>query len=404
MQRVTTSTNINADITESKGIDWTMSTGSEKASSSLLIGVLALQGAFEEHEQCLHKIGCRTRQIRTVQDLLLTGTSNNNTNENDDLLEEIDGIILPGGESTAMGLIGSCSTYHSDNQNMWQCLQQFTKPIWGTCAGMILLAEQCIGTSAVIEDGQALIGGMNICVVRNYFGAQISSFELPVPGPPTVVVPIQSIPNNNDHAKDNTNDHDTTNTSTPSKDYPGIFIRAPAILSVGPDVTILGTVLATPCRQAAITLHELDRKIANGENVIKVGVVDVFERTNQDPNEPPPQLHTTTTTITKDSSNSTTGTSTTGGLRYKSTAKPSETNTIDSSKDNNTATSNSIHTVVLPGAADGTNAREVICAAQKGNLLCTAFHPELTTDYRWHEYFVQMVRKSKIKSEGNVST
>jgi glutamine amidotransferase PdxT len=52
-------------------------------------------------------------------------------------------------------------------------------------------------------------------------------------------------------------------------------------------------------------------------------------------------------------------------------------------------------TISLPGAADGTNAREVICAARKGNLLCTAFHPELTDDYRWHEYFVKMVKEAK---------
>jgi hypothetical protein len=51
--------------------------------------------------------------------------------------------------------------------------------------------------------------------------------------------------------------------------------------------------------------------------------------------------------------------------------------------------------IELPGAADGSNAREVICAVQKNNLLCTAFHPELTEDYRWHEYFANMVRKSK---------
>jgi 5'-phosphate synthase pdxT subunit len=51
------------------------------------------------------------------------------------------------------------------------------------------------------------------------------------------------------------------------------------------------------------------------------------------------------------------------------------------------------NTIVLPGAADGTNAREVICAVRQDNLLCTAFHPELTDDHRCHEYFVQMVKE-----------
>jgi 5'-phosphate synthase pdxT subunit len=53
--------------------------------------------------------------------------------------------------------------------------------------------------------------------------------------------------------------------------------------------------------------------------------------------------------------------------------------------------------IELPGAAtDGTNAREVICAVRKDNVLCTAFHPELTQDIRWHEYFVNMVRESML--------
>jgi pyridoxal 5'-phosphate synthase pdxT subunit len=311
--------------------------------SSLLIGVLALQGAFEEHEACLHAIGChRTRQVRTVQDLI-----------------DLDGIILPGGESTAMGLIGTTTASSSTStKNMWESLQEFPKPIWGTCAGMILLAEQCVGTSAVIQDGQALIGGMNICVARNYFGSQVSSFEMPIPGPPI------SKTTSNGTADD-----------ASSSSFPGIFIRAPAILTVGTDVEVLGTVVATPCRQAAITLQELDRKIANGENVIKLGVVDAFERKPQEPREV-----ALTTSIDSNCMQS--------PLRYKSTAT-STSGPIFLETDTNT------QSIELPGAADGTNARKVICAARKGNLLCTAFHPELTDDYRWHEYFIQMILESK---------
>jgi pyridoxal 5'-phosphate synthase pdxT subunit len=276
-------------------------------------------------------------------------------------LDDLDGIILPGGESTAMGLIGTSTVAMSSNgretdkkkKNMWECLQDFAlqKPVWGTCAGMILLSNQCIGTSAVIQNGQALIGGINICVVRNYFGSQVSSFEMPVPAPPSL---LQSQCNNN--------------SNEPKESFPGVFIRAPAILTAGDDVEILGKVIATPCRQAAITLHELDRKIANGENVIQMGVVDALERED-------------------------------AILRYKST-----TGTTDSTTDNTDAISKieqpidngQSKQIVLPGAADGTNAREVICAVRKGNLLCTAFHPELTNDYRWHEYFVQMVQQSEV--------
>ena len=248
-------------------------------------------------------------------------------------MEGLDGMVLPGGESTAMGLIGN-SAMNPDGKNVWDGLRDFmkTKPTWGTCAGMILLAEQCVGSSAVIENGQALIGGVNILVCRNYFGSQVSSFEMATPAPPGIAS---------------------------QETYPGVFIRAPAILSAGNDVTILGKVVATPCRQAAVVLQELERKIANGEKVVQMEVVDALERkSDQD-------------------------------INYRVVVKPAN-QTEEEKKE--TVEEGSI---MLPGAADGSNAREVISAVQKGNLLCTAFHPELTQDYRWHEYFRNMVVASK---------
>lgn len=234
-------------------------------------------------------------------------------------MESIDGIVLPGGESTAMGLIGGNSS------ELWDKLRNFSKPVWGTCAGMILLAEKCVNASAVIENGQSLIGNLNILVCRNYFGSQISSFEMPVPPPP----------------------NDSTDSS-----FPGVFIRAPAILSASSDVHILGRVVATPCRQAAATLAELDRKLSAGESIVA---------------QQPQQI----VTVSSNASGET----------------PASVQQSDSVNDEETLT--------LPGAAKGTNARNVICAARKGNLLCTAFHPELTDDYRWHRYFVDMVKESQ---------
>ena len=69
-----------------------------------------------------------------------------------------------------MGLIGH-------QTGIWDALKDFTqtKPTWGTCAGMILLANKCVGTSAVIQNGQSLIGGMDVLVCRNYFGSQVST-------------------------------------------------------------------------------------------------------------------------------------------------------------------------------------------------------------------------------------
>jgi glutamine amidotransferase PdxT len=239
-----------------------------------------------------------------------------------------------------MGLIGTSTKTH-DGKTMWECLQEFSqqKPTWGTCAGMILLAEKCIGTSAVIENGQSLIGGINITVCRNYFGSQVSSFEMATPPPPGI--------------------------GSADEPFPGVFIRAPAILSAGADVEVLGRVVATPCRQAAVTLVELERKIAAGENVVKMGVVDALERRSSQE------------------------------IDYIVVVKPSPDSAgaenLEKKKDANDSAK---ATISLPGAADGTNAREVICAARTGNLLCTAFHPEITDDYRWHKYFMQMVREA----------
>jgi 5'-phosphate synthase pdxT subunit len=248
-------------------------------------------------------------------------------------MEDIDGIVLPGGESTAMGLIGTASVHNG--KNVWEALKEFItkKPVWGTCAGMILLAERCVGASAVIENGQSLIGGMDILVCRNYFGSQVSSFEMATPAPPN---------------------------QSSTESYPGIFIRAPAILSAGKGVKILGKVVATPCRQAAVVLAELETKIKNGENVIQMGVVDALERNSGQ-----------------------------GGLDYRVVIKPPSSEGAEEKKEDAEGI------VSLPGAADGSNAREVICAVQNGNTLCTAFHPELTEDIRWHQYFADMVRESK---------
>lgn len=224
-----------------------------------------------------------------------------------------------------MGLIGT-----SGNGSMWTALQKFreTKPTWGTCAGMILLAEKCVGASAVIENGQALIGGVNVLVCRNYFGSQVSSFEMPTPPPDGVGEP-----------------------------FPGIFIRAPAILSAGPGVTVLSKVVATPCRQAAVLLRELERKMDAGENVVVMGVVNALERKSAQE------------------------------ISYKQVTKEE----VSLQEEKKEMIEDRLE---LPGAADGTNAREVICVVRKDNVLCTAFHPELTQDYRWHEYFANMVRES----------
>ena len=248
-----------------------------------------------------------------------------------------------------MGLIGDSTA------GMWDALRSFVasgKPTWGTCAGMILLAERCVGTSAVITKGQSLIGGVDILVCRNYFGSQISSFEMNTPPPPSPAVKLEDMP-----------EEDV------GRAFPGVFIRAPAILTTGPDVEVLGKVVAVPCRAAAVVLQELERKIEAGEKVVQMGVLDALDRKED------------------------------GGISYTNVKLHKDL--IDTAFEEEKKEINLVHEQInidLPGASDETNAREVICAVRKDNILCTAFHPEIADDLRWHSYFVGVVLEAKQKA------
>lgn len=112
------------------------------------IGVLALQGDFSEHIQILRRLGAEALEVRLPEDL-----------------EGLDGLIIPGGESTTIGKLAT--TY-----GFMEPLRRFAahKAIWGTCAGMIFMAKD-IGLD------QPLLGIMDIVVQRNAFGRQVDSFE-----------------------------------------------------------------------------------------------------------------------------------------------------------------------------------------------------------------------------------
>lgn len=113
------------------------------------IGVLALQGAFIEHIHALHRLGIEAVEVRLPEDL-----------------EGLDGLIIPGGESTTIGKLAVI-------YNLLGPLRQFARirPVWGTCAGMIFMAKD-------IGQDQPLLGLMDIIVERNAFGRQIDSFEV----------------------------------------------------------------------------------------------------------------------------------------------------------------------------------------------------------------------------------
>lgn len=191
---------------------------------SLKIGVLALQGAVSEHIRSLERAGAEAVAVKKTEQL-----------------DELDGLVIPGGESTTIGKL-------MRKYGFIERVREFSdagKPIFGTCAGLIVLAKNIEGQE------EPHLGLMDMTVARNAFGRQRESFEidLPITG---IEQPVRAV-----------------------------FIRAPLIREIGADVEVLA--------------------VYNGEMV----------------------------------------------------------------------------------------------TAREGHLLVSSFHPELTDDYRLHEYFTQMVRQSK---------
>ena len=121
---------------------------------NLRIGVLALQGDFKEHQLLLSGLGVESQKVRREAEL-----------------DEIDALIIPGGESTSMSNIAK--TF-----GLFPSLRAFAevKPVLGTCAGLIMLSDQVEGGI----EGQEFIGGLDIVTSRNAYGGQTHSFEAEV--------------------------------------------------------------------------------------------------------------------------------------------------------------------------------------------------------------------------------
>ncbi len=145
------------------------------------IGVLALQGDFQEHCEILKRIGVECREVRLPEDL-----------------DGLDGLILPGGESTTVGKLAT--TY-----GLLDPLKILSKsvPFWGTCAGLVFMARD-------VGHEQPILGIMDIAVERNAFGRQVDSFE-----------------------------EDLKIEGVSGGPFHGVFIRAPEIKDVGPDVEVI---------------------------------------------------------------------------------------------------------------------------------------------------------------------
>ncbi|CAN1244560.1 Probable pyridoxal 5'-phosphate synthase subunit PDX2 [Linum perenne] len=223
----------------------------------MVVGVLALQGSFNEHISALGRLGVKGVEIRKPEQL-----------------QNVSSLIIPGGESTTMA-------------KLFPALREFVKmgkPVWGTCAGLIFLAEKAVGQKT---GGQELVGGLDCTVHRNYFGSQIQSFEAELSVPK--IVSGEGGP----------------------ETFRGVFIRAPAILEVGPAVEVLA-----------------EYPIPSTNVLYSSSAVQIQEEN----------------------------------------AAPE---------------------------------KKVVVAVKQGNILGTAFHPELTADTRWHSYFLKMGKDDR---EGSSST
>ena len=162
--------------------------------NELIIGVLGLQGDIEENTKATvdtineMKINGKVFPVRYPEEIL-----------------KVDGLIIPGGESTVMGLLIAV------NKGLLDAITRMLQeglPVMGTCAGMIVLAKKAYD-KVIGNKNQLLLGALDIEVERNSFGRQYESFESELD--------ISGVGNN----------------------YKGVFLRAPAVISIGPQVQIL---------------------------------------------------------------------------------------------------------------------------------------------------------------------
>jgi len=175
---------------------------------NMQIGVLALQGAFAAHSDCLKSIGVQSIEVRTPEQL-----------------GSVDALLMPGGESSTMSqLLESSGLFDPIAQRIAEGM-----PVFGTCAGMILLASEILDG----RSDQRNFAAIDISVRRNAFGRQVDSFEA------------------------------TINSSV--GDFHGVFIRAPRIERVGDHVEILGSINDEPVlvRQGNVLAASFHPELSN---------------------------------------------------------------------------------------------------------------------------------------------
>ena len=167
-----------------------------------VVGVLALQGDVREHERALAASGVSTRQVRLPADL-----------------DGLDALVVPGGESTTMSNLAL-------RWGLMEPMRELVRaglPAYGSCAGMIMLADRIEGG----RPDQETIGGLDVTVRRNAFGRQVASFEADLDMPVLGADPVHAV-----------------------------FIRAPWVESVGDSVAVLGRVRSGPAEGRIVAVRQ----------------------------------------------------------------------------------------------------------------------------------------------------
>jgi 5'-phosphate synthase pdxT subunit len=158
------------------------------------IGVLAIQGGVREHLRALELSGARATQVKTGEQL-----------------SEVDALVIPGGESSTMDKLARTFELMEPLRDA----RASGLPMFGSCAGMIMLADRIVGAI----EGQESIGGLDISVERNAFGGQTESFETGI-----VIRGIRD----------------------PQREFEGVFIRAPWVIAAGESTEVIARISSGP--------------------------------------------------------------------------------------------------------------------------------------------------------------
>jgi 5'-phosphate synthase pdxT subunit len=180
------------------------------------VGVLALQGDVREHLRILTDLGVEAVRVRRPEELA-----------------RVDGLVLPGGESTTIAKLAAAF----DLLDPLRAAVKDGLPVYGSCAGMVLLADRILDGI----EGQETIGGLDVVVRRNAFGRQVDSFEADL-----------------EHAF-----------ADPARPFHAVFIRAPWVESVGAGVTVLATASGHPVavRQGSLLATSFHPELTHDDRV-----------------------------------------------------------------------------------------------------------------------------------------